>query len=253
MVAHGHLAGIAQKDGLKMGPMTSPDGDPFTNGQLPSTFPEVQPHPAIQRLLAEQVDMQFADLRVLLRLPQTEIAPHVGCNFTATAMIVNQISGFSVWFFHNRYAQRLEREERKRRTIMSRRRFLGFVRAYYPRSPAEPTIQTIANRLYDTRNLLSHNLGISDLDRKRRRQEIGLVKPDPALSAEDIIDLELETGFPGAGVPIRRSGMTISTHVAGLYWALGRMLRSAVLDQPERCEAAAEQLLEALPVPRAKA
>jgi hypothetical protein len=203
-------------------------------------------------LLAEQVDMQFADLRVLLRLPQPELAPHVGCNFTATAMIVNQISGFSVWFFHNRYAQQLEREERKRRTILSRKRFLGFVRAYYPRVIGEPSVQTVATRLYETRNLLSHNLGVSDLDRRRRRHEIALVKPDPAVSAEDIVDLELEPVFPGVGVPIQRNGVAIVIRVPGLYWALGRMLRAAVLDQPERCEEAAARILAALPVARAE-
>ncbi len=229
----------------------SPDPDPFADGQLPSAFPEVEPYPAIKRLLAEQVDMQFADLRALLRLPQAEIAPHVGCNFTATAMIVNQVSGFSIWFFHNRYARQLEREERQR-IILSRRRFLGFIRAYYPRAIGEPRVQTIAKRLYEARNLLSHNLGISDLDQKRRRQEIGLVKPDPALSAEDIIELELESAFPGVGVPVRRSGMAITINVPGLYWALGRMLRAAVVDQPQRCEQAAGRLLSALPVPRAE-
>jgi hypothetical protein len=226
--------------------------DPFAAGQLPSAFPEVRPYPSLTRLLSEQVDMQFADLRVLLRLPQPELAPHVGCNLTATAMILNQISGFSAWFFHNRYARRLEREERKRRLVLSRKRFQGFVRAYYPRSLGEPSVQTVATRLYDIRNLLAHNLGISDLDRKPRRHEIALVKPDPAVSAEDIVDLELESMFPGVGIPMQRTGAAMAVRVPGLYWALGRMLRAAVLDQPERCEDAAARLLAALPVARAE-
>jgi hypothetical protein len=223
--------------------------DPFAGGQLPSSFPEVAPYPALRRLLAEQVDMQFSDIRVLLRLPQSNIAPHVGCNFTAAAAIANQISGFSIWLFHTRYAQRLRRQETTRRDPLAGKRFHGFVRAYYPRVDGEPALGTVAKKLYQARNLLSHNLGISDLDRKPRRQEILIVKPDPPMSAEDIIDLELEAQFPGVGVPVRREGTTIRLSVPGLYWTLGRMLRAAVVDQPTRCEQEAERLLRRLPLP----
>lgn len=230
----------------------TPAPDPFAAGQLPSAFLEAEPLPAVQRLLAEQIDMQFADLRALLRLPRDDVAPSVGCNVTAAAMVVNQISGFSVWFFHSRYAQRLVKEEMKRRTTLSRKRFLGFVRAYYPRTIGEPQLPTIATKLYEIRNLLSHNLGISDLDMSARRREVGLVKPDPPLGPSDIVDLELRSHFPLAGVPVRRDGLTTSLYLPGLYWALGRMLRAALQDQPGRCEQQAERLLKALPVPRAR-
>jgi hypothetical protein len=230
--------------------MAEPREHPFAGGQLPSAFPEVAAYPALKRLLAEQVDMQFADIRVLLRLPQNDTAPHVGCNFTTAAAIANQISGFSIWVFHNRYAQLLQRHEKKRRDPLSGKRFHGFVRAYYPRVAGEPTLDTIAKKLYQARNLLSHDLGISDLDRKPRGQEILIGKPDPPMNVEDIIELELEAQFPGVGVPIRREGTTIRLSVPGLYWALGRMLRAAVVDQPARCEQEAARLLRALPVPR---
>lgn len=227
-----------------------PAPDPFAAGQLPSAFPEAQSLAAVKRLLAEQVDMQFADMRALLRLPRDDVAPSVGCNITATAMVVNQISGFSVWFFHSRYAQQLVNEETRRRIPLSRRRFLGFVRAYYPRAIGEPQLRTIATRLYEIRNLLSHNLGVSDLDGSAGRREVGLVKPDPPMDPSDIVDLELQSQFPLAGVPVRRDGLSTRLYVPGLYWALGRMLRAALLDQPARCEQQAEKLLEALPVPR---
>lgn len=230
--------------------LAEPREDPFAGGQLPSGYPEVAPYPALQRLLAEQVDMQFADIRVLLRLPQNDIAPHVGCNFTAAAAIANQVSGFSIWLFHSRYAQRLRGWEKKRRDPLSGKRFHGFVRAYYPRVAGEPTVDTIARKLYQARNLLSHNLGISDLDRKPHRDEILIGKPDPPMSADEIIELELEPEFPGVGVPVRREGTTIRLSVPGLYWALARMLRAAVVDQPVRCEQEAERLLAALPIPR---
>lgn len=225
--------------------------DPFVGGQLPSEYEEARPLSAVGHLLREQVDMQFADLRALLRLPNDQIAPHVGCNLTAAAMIFNQISGFSMWFFHDRQAKRIEGWERKRRgNTLSGQRFKSFVRAYYPRAIGEPPVESISVKLYDARNLLSHNLGVGDLKPGTRRREIAFAKPDPPPAAIDIVDLERQPVFPAAGVPVRGAGLQTTFNIPGLYWALGRMLRGALADQPARCERKAEELLAALPIPR---
>lgn len=199
--------------------------------------------------------MQFQDLRVMLLLPKPALAPDVGCNFTATAVMTNLISGFSIWLFHNRYAKTVEREEKKRKQGLSARRFKGFVRAYYPRQLHEPTVETVANHLYDARNVLAHNLGIDDAswrtrERKRsRRRTISFVKPNPALTHADVVELETYATPPFAGHTVTRRGLTTEIYVPGLYWALGRMLRAALSDQPERCEGMAEALLGAFPKP----
>jgi hypothetical protein len=228
--------------------------DPFAAGQLPSQYDETQSLPAVRRLLHEQVDMQFSDLRALLRLPSDRIAPRVGCNLTTGAMIFNQISGFSIWFFHNRQAQRIIGRERKekRKMPIAGARFEAFVRAYYPHAVGEPPLRSIAKRLYDARNLLSHNLGVGELKMGSRRREIAFAKPDPSLKPADIVDLELQAFFPAQGAPVRGAGLQTTFNIPGLYWALGRMLRAALGDHPGRCERQAEQLLAALPVPRTK-
>jgi hypothetical protein len=41
----------------------------------PSTWPQLVPYPALRRLVAHQLDMQFADLRALLRLPVDAVSP----------------------------------------------------------------------------------------------------------------------------------------------------------------------------------
>lgn len=207
--------------------------------------------PAARRLLADQVDMQFADLRALLRLPQDAVAPNVGCNLTATAMICAQISGFSIWFFHNRHAKRISGLEKKknRGRPYSGRRFKAFVRAYYPLVVGEPSVGLIADRLYEARNVLAHSLGVGDMSNNRQRQ-IYLAKPDPPLAAADIVDLETQAFYPLAGVPIRRTGLRMEFSVPGLYWALGRMLRKALEDQPQRCEDYAAEIVGRMPVPR---
>jgi hypothetical protein len=212
--------------------------DPFADGQLPSQYEEAQPLVAVRRLLREQVDMQFSDLRALLRLPSDQIAPKVGCNLTAAAMIFNQISGFSIWFFHNRQAQVILGRERKRKakTPFSGQRFKGFVRAYYPRAIGEPALRSIADKLYEARNLLSHNLGVGDLKSGSRRREVAFAKPTPPLDPMDIVDLELQVVFPAQGVPVRGAGLQTVLSIPGLYWTLGRMLRAALADQPDQCE-----------------
>ena len=134
---------------------------PFAGGVLPSAYPEAAQLPAVRQLLGELIDMQFQDLRVLLRLPDPALAPNVGCNFTAGAMMTNLISGFSIWFFHNRYARSLEPAERKNKQSYSARRFKAFIRAYYPRQLQEPTVKTIANHLYDARATSSRTTSAS--------------------------------------------------------------------------------------------
>ncbi len=91
----------------------------------------------------------------------------------------------------------------------SRRRFLGFVRAYYPWAIGEPQPPTIATRLYETRNVLAHELGIGDLGRNRRRHDMVLVKPDPPLEASDVVDLEIHAQFPLAGAPVTLRGSAV--------------------------------------------
>jgi hypothetical protein len=49
-------------------------------------------------------------------------------------------------------------------------------------------------------------------------------------------------------VTVIRTGLTTNIFIPGLYWAVGRMLRAALADQPTRCQTA-EQLLRSFPRP----
>jgi hypothetical protein len=51
-------------------------------------------------MLEEHVNMQFEDPRVLLRLPQKQLAPDVGANLATAAHLLNLVSGFSVCFYN---------------------------------------------------------------------------------------------------------------------------------------------------------
>lgn len=221
----------------------------FDEGELPSEFEEAQDLPSVRRLLADQVDMQFADMRALLLLPRDDVYPGVGANFTMASMLFGQISGFSIWFYNNRHAMKIAKREPSDRPH-SRKRFLGFVRAYYPRSSLEPTLPTIATRLYAVRNVLSHNLGIENLA-PGRPAVVNLRKPDPPLAPDEIVQLEIHRSYPFEGAPVRRTGSVLTVDLPGVYWAVGRMLRASLLDEPARCEERARQLVDQLPKPTA--
>src|SRR3989442_329924 len=97
---------------------------------VPSTLPSAG-YPFLTEFLHRQVDMQIADLRLLFRLPIPELDPHVGCNLTTAAMMLNVISGFSVWFFETDEAAEIRSLELAAGNRRSKRRFIAFVQAYW--------------------------------------------------------------------------------------------------------------------------
>ena len=236
----------------------------FAGGVLPSAYPEVANLPSAKQFLSELVDMQFQDVRVLLRLPDPQIAPDIGCNFTAAAVLTNLISGFSIWFFHSQWARTaIEPTEKKQGGSLSAKRFQGFIRAYFPRQPNDPTPPTIAKHLYAARNVLAHNLGIDDATWrtkvkknakkqpvKTRRQVISFSKPPTGMAEDEIVELETYATPPLAGSAIRRSGVQTTIYIPLLYWATGQMLRTALRAEPSRCDDMAAALLKAFPAPK---
>jgi hypothetical protein len=196
-------------------------------------------YPSLKRLLAQQVDMLFADLRLMLRLPAPSLEPDVGMNVTAAAMMMNIISGFSVWLFQTDEAKRIEAEEAKRKgqQKLSGQRFKGFVTAYWPRLDPEPEPAVVAARLYKVRNALAHALGVDDVDDPKARS-VSLRKH--ALDPQDIVDaLERNLAHPQT-VPVIREedeGVLV-VNISALYWALYRMLAAAVKDKPAEIESA---------------
>jgi hypothetical protein len=83
-------------------------------------------------MLQGQVDMQFSDLRTLLRLPQAGLES--GCNFTAAAILFNLIAGSSVFFYDPSEDSLRDRQARGKRfkerclrgfTLHKERGFLG--------------------------------------------------------------------------------------------------------------------------------
>lgn len=79
-------------------------------------------------------------------------------------MMPNLISGFSVWFFQTEEVAEIERSEAaKGGRRESAWRFKSFVKAYWPQLDPEPaSAEGTAQRLYEVRNSLAHDLGVHD-------------------------------------------------------------------------------------------
>jgi hypothetical protein len=79
-------------------------------------------------------------------------------------MTLNLISGFSVWFFQTDEVAEIERSEAaKGGRRESAWRFKSFVKAYWPQLDPEPaSAEGTAQRLYEVRNSLAHDLGVHD-------------------------------------------------------------------------------------------
>ena len=68
-------------------------------GLLPSDFDEVAEYPDLRVLLRHHIDMQFEDLRAVLRLPASKaLGSPAGGNFLAANALLSVISGCSVLF-----------------------------------------------------------------------------------------------------------------------------------------------------------
>jgi hypothetical protein len=185
---------------------------------LPSQFPEVQSHPHLKQLLADHVDMQFEDVRVLLGLPQP--GSHVGGNFATAALLFNLISGASVAFY------KTSMKAIKGKAGGSGDRFRGVLRDHFPMEEIVLPEATVLKIFYDySRNPLAHSLGLGG----PASVEVFIAKK--ALSQKRILELEDSTTLPqwsrealfDAGL---QSGPSYRVGISGLYWGVHRMLHS---------------------------
>jgi hypothetical protein len=223
---------------------------------LPSEYLEVQGRDGLKRLLAEQVDMQFVDLRTMLRLPMADPPGRAailsnllrrmlrlpvgdlpgGCNFAAASILFNLIAGSSVCFFNTSDAAFTERRDRGQR-------FKGVLEKFYPWQGEPVTKATAVEVLYEAaRNPLAHSLGLEAPPAAGHVQrEIVLVKRP--LSEAEIIELEDQVVKPAWAGSTVTQGQTASgadrfeISVPALYWGVHRMLRALFADAGQVADA----------------
>jgi hypothetical protein len=223
-------------------------------GLLPSEFAEVSAYPPLRRLLDQHIDMQFEDLRAVLRLPaRRALGSPAGGNFLSASALLGMVSGSSVLFLR-------AGPEAFRYPFHSQERFrdvLGFM----PWDAKTASIQRGAGikRLYSyARNPLAHAFGVSYNPGKAAGQvpkqlQWTLAINKNRLSLNQVYELEESVVRPSfAGPPLRRLAKKTPTQperlvldVPGLYWGVHRMLH-ALFGSPAEVTGANEMALKFL-------
>jgi hypothetical protein len=211
-------------------------------GLLPSEYDEVIAFPGLQRLLAQHIDMQFDDLRAVLRLPAPNaLGSAAGGNFLAASALLAMVSGCSVLFLRagpQAFAYPFHSAERFRDVL-----------AYMPWDAKAAGMQRGrgAKRLYSyARNPLAHTFGVSYNPGKATGKvpnelqwSLAIVKQP--LTIGEIYELEVSPDLPRfAGPPLRQTAKKTATQperlvldVSGLYWGMHRMLHALFDAQDE--------------------
>ena len=205
----------------------------------PSGILEVFRYGSVQRFARKHLDMQVVDIRTMMRLPLPEVGLHGGCNFAATAILCNLVSGISVVLFDppKRYyptaRKRAQRKSGRDRGI----RFKAVLECHFPWAKGERKAARISV-LYDyVRNPLAHELG---MDPEWSSGRTAILKGP--LTDPQIEELETAESKPSwVPQPVGRRGRGWYVSVAGLYWGVFWLLRNLSAD-PRQMTAANKRL-----------
>jgi len=186
---------------------------------LPSEFPEISSpaYASLRRLCSKHLDMQFEDVRVMLRLPKAAFP--AGCNLATASVLFNLIAGLSVCVY------------KANPSVIQNHppagaNFRNMLEQHFPWQ-GDPVPGADAARVLwkYSRNPLAHALG---LDRTTAPTMFIGKKP---LSDRRIRDLEDAPSRPAwARAAVRRQGTDYRVSVLGLYWGTHRMLHSLFAD-----------------------
>ena len=194
-------------------------------------------YPAVCQFLETQVEMQMADLRVLLQLPTGQWTS--GCNFATTGVLLNLISGYSVCLFEASTESFTDRQGRGGR-------FKRLLEQYYPWDDEGVGAAEGSKWLYGvTRNPLTHSLGV----------QVGSVFRPAGIAKRPLTADQIETAECSSIRPDwlpttlfkkkSESGESVEfLSVPTLYWGMWRLLERLTKDDGQMNKA--EGLLSTL-------
>jgi hypothetical protein len=200
----------------------------------PSTWPQLAAYPAIRKVVERQIDMQFGDLRALLRLPVAEIDKDVGCNLTTATLGFNLVAGASVLFYDSHAGALTDRGDRGRR-------FKEVFERYYPWSPDDLEPAVAAEALWEwARSPLAHSAGVG----KERRQlpgapsvagqPVAVVFTKGPLKTEEVAHLAtVREQDPVLPPTVALIGDVLDVNVLTLSWGVHELYRRLFEDEDE--------------------
>ena len=192
---------------------------------LPSQYPEVQAYPNLKRILQDYIDVQFSDLRTILKLPMPSRGLVAGCNFTAAAVLFNIVGGASVCFYDADPPTWGDRGDR----------FQDLLTNYYPwpGDDCYPIAKCVEMLYKVARNPLTHSFGIGDPS----ANDLVLAKKELAWprvrQLEDSVRRPIwvkPTLYPSTEPKYKgKTALSVPT----LYWGVHRMLHGLFADSAQ--------------------
>lgn len=194
-------------------------------------IPELQSYRHVSLFVRCHLSMQFGDVRAMLRLPLPEPGLEHGCNFAATAVLCNLISGLSVTIF---MPSNPTRRDNKGKTmwIGSGEAFKQLLKNFYPWNPRDNRVEGV-KALYDLfRNPFAHALGVHGKSSYQIR-----VEKDP-LRNDQIEEIERSLTRPDCLPPgLSGSGKQWALDSRGFYRDVFHMFWNLTKDVPQMRQA----------------
>jgi hypothetical protein len=183
----------------------------------PSEFPNLVKYRAVYRFFSKHLDMQFNDVRTLMKLPRSAQGLPAGCNFVVAAALANLLGGFAEVLYAAPPSMNGPHQ--------SGERLQAVLRELYPWQPGERRKAKAKVLYHFVRNPLVHNLGIDDPRRsKKDMRRIPIRKR--RLTDRELVELETAHTPPAwAGLAVRREGRRWKLYVPALYWGTFHLLR----------------------------
>ena len=195
---------------------------------------------SIRDFIAKHIDMQFADVHAMLRLPLNDDGLKAGCNFASVATLCGLIAGASTIF----YSQSGSNAER----------FKGVLIDYYPwrlqPKGGASQAESVAAIYADYRNPLAHAWAVSTKEVGKHPNKriimdgsakvLGVVKQ--ALTEEAVAALEVSTGRAPSWltpVVVRNAAGGFDLYPHSLYWGTRRMVEKLTRDRTRMQQAVA--------------
>lgn len=188
---------------------------------LPSQIPEFQTYPAVHQFAGEQLDLLFAEVRVLLRLPLPEVGIAEGCTYAAAAALCNLISGISMTLY-------TPRDPKSGHAKV----FRELLKEYYPWELREFRSEKVRVIYELVRNPLAHSLGVLEPG------ELATYIEKSPLTEVQMEEMEAANARPDWIPP---AVTFFPTHhilsVGGLYWGVFHLLRRLARDTKQMQQA----------------
>lgn len=190
----------------------------------PSELPGLAKYRVVKRFFEKHLDMQFNDVRTLMKLPRPTQGLPAGCNFVAAAGMANLVGGIAEVLY--------AAPPSMNGPSQSGERLQAVLRELYPWQPGERRKAKARVLYYFVRNPLVHDLGIDDPRRnKKDMRRIPIRKR--RLTDRELVELEAAHTPPAwASLAIRRKGRRWNLYIPALYWGTFHLLRR-LTEQPK--------------------